>query len=96
MNHSFSVAPIGEESTAANPIDAQQHLFVKQLAVLILEMLLALPLGFSLARLNIGGIVWIFGGIAAGAIVLQVCRIFFNIIPNQTGLREKLVWRLWG
>ncbi|MBD2210667.1 AbrB family transcriptional regulator [Nostoc linckia FACHB-104] len=96
MNHSFSVAPIVEESTAANPIDAQQHLFVKQLAVLILEMLLALPLGFSLARLNIGGIVWIFGGIAAGTLVLQVCRIFFQYYPKPNRTARKAGMALVG
>ncbi|MBD2163106.1 AbrB family transcriptional regulator [Calothrix membranacea FACHB-236] len=96
MNHSFSVAPIVEESTAANPIDAQQHLFVKQLAVLILEMLLALPLGFSLAKFNIGGIVWIFGGIAAGAIVLQVCRIFFQYYPKPNRTARKAGMALVG
>lgn len=96
MNHSFSVAPIVEESTAANPIDAQQHLFVKQLAVLILEMLLALPLGFSLARLNIGGIVWIFGGIAAGTLVLQVCRIFWQYYPKPNRTARKTGMALVG
>ncbi|BAY28659.1 putative ammonia monooxygenase [Nostoc carneum NIES-2107] len=96
MNHSFSVAPIVEESTAANPIDAQQHLFVKQLAVFILEMLLALPLGFSLARLNIGGIVWIFGGIAAGTIVLQICRIFFQYYPKPNRTARKTGMALVG
>ncbi|BAZ01541.1 putative ammonia monooxygenase [Tolypothrix tenuis PCC 7101] len=96
MNHSFSVAPIVEESTAANPIDAQQHLFVKQLAVLILEMLLALPLGFSLARLNIGGIVWIFGGIAAGTIVLQICRIFWQYYPKPNRIARKAGMALVG
>lgn len=96
MNHSFSVAPIVEESTAANPIDAQQHLFVKQLAVFILEMLLALPLGFSLARLNIGGIVWIFGGIAAGTLVLQVCRIFWQYYPKPNRTARKTGMALVG
>ncbi|MDZ7956894.1 MAG: AbrB family transcriptional regulator [Aulosira sp. DedQUE10] len=96
MNHSFSVAPIVEESTAANPIDAQQHLLIKQLAVLILEMLLALPLGFSLAKFHIGGIAWIFGGIAAGTVVLQGCRIFYQYYPKPNRTARKVGMALVG
>jgi uncharacterized protein len=96
MNHSFSVAPIVEESTAGNPAVAQENLFVKQLAVLVLEMLLALPLGLSLARFHIGGIAWIFGGIAAGTVVLQGCRIFYQYSPKPNRTARKVGMALVG
>ncbi|MDZ8053328.1 MAG: AbrB family transcriptional regulator [Aulosira sp. ZfuVER01] len=96
MNHSFSIAPIVEESTAENPAVAPQHLFVKQLAVLVLEMLLALPLGLSLARFQIGGIAWIFGGIVAGTVVLQGCRIFYQYCPKPNRNARKVGMALVG
>ncbi|OUL32296.1 AbrB family transcriptional regulator [Nostoc sp. T09] len=96
MNHSFSIAPIVEDSTAENPTVAPQNLFVKQLAVLILEMLLALPLGLSLARFHIGGIAWIFGGIAAGTVILQGCRIFYQYSPKPNRTARKVGMGLVG
>ncbi len=96
MNHSFSIAPIVEESTAENPAVAQENLFIKQVAVLVLEMLLALPLGLSLARFQIGGIVWIFGGIAAGTVVLQGCRIFYQYSPKPNRNARKVGMALVG
>ncbi|MHC5827787.1 MAG: AbrB family transcriptional regulator, partial [Nostoc sp.] len=77
MNESVSVAPNLEEHTDENPVVTKQQLFVKQLIVLVLEMLLALPLGLLLAKFQIGRIAWIFSGIAAGTVVLQGCRIFY-------------------
>ncbi|BAY07185.1 AbrB family transcriptional regulator [Calothrix sp. NIES-2098] len=96
MNHSFSIAPIVEESTAENPTVASQNLFIKQLAVLVLEMLLALPLGLGLARFHIGGIAWIFGGIAAGTVVLQGCRIFYQYSPKPNRTARKVGMALVG
>ncbi|OUL18716.1 AbrB family transcriptional regulator [Nostoc sp. 106C] len=96
MNHSFSIAPIVEESTAENPTVASQNLFIKQLAVLVLEMLLALPLGLSLARFHIGGIAWIFGGIVAGTVVLQGCRIFYQYSPKPNRTARKVGMGLVG
>ncbi|OKH32295.1 hypothetical protein NIES2119_26780 [[Phormidium ambiguum] IAM M-71] len=49
-----------------------------------LELLLSLPLGFTFAKLlPIGGIAWIFGGIAAGALTIYVSRfIKWEIQPH--------------
>jgi uncharacterized protein len=96
MNHSFSLIPIVQESTAENPAVPQQNLFVKQLTVLVLEILLVLPLGLSLARFHIGGIAWIFGGIAAGTIVLQGCRIFYQYSPKPNRTARKVGMGLVG
>ncbi len=47
MNQSLGVAPSGDEHTHENPVVTKQQLFTKQLIVLVLEMLLALPLRFT-------------------------------------------------
>nr|WP_238993837.1 AbrB family transcriptional regulator [Calothrix sp. PCC 6303] len=58
---------------------------LKQLTVLFLELLLALPFGLILTRLKIGGMSWLFGGIGAGIVILQACRIFYGYTskPNR-------------
>lgn len=58
----------------------------KQLIIVSLELLLALPLGLALARLGIGGVAWILGGIGSGALVLHACRILYKYRakPNRT------------
>jgi len=50
------------------------------------ELLVALPLSFLLAHLGLGGIAWIFGGIASGAFVLQASREFYSYVaqPNRS------------
>lgn len=64
----------------------KQKLSTTQLKVVALELLLALPLGLALAKLSIGRVAWIFGGIASGALVLHAYRIFYiySIEPNRT------------
>ena len=61
-------------------------IYAKQLIIVALELLFALPLGLALARLNIGGVAWILGGIASGALVLNACRILsgYRAQPNRT------------
>lgn len=54
--------------------------------IVALELLLALPLGFGLAKLlHIGGIAWIFSGIVSGVLVLNAWRILFKqaVEPNK-------------
>ncbi|MEH1874842.1 AbrB family transcriptional regulator [Nostoc sp.] len=96
MNQSLSVAPNLEEDTDENPVVSKQQLFTKQLIVLILEMLLALPLGLLLAKFQIGRIAWIFGGIAAGTVVLQGCRIFYEYSPQPNRTARKVGMALVG
>ena len=96
MNQSVSVAPPLEEPTHENPDVTKQQLFVKQLIVLSLEMLLALPLGFLLSKFYIGGIVWIFGGIAAGILVFQGCRLFYQYSPKPNRTARKVGMGLVG
>ncbi len=83
MNQSVSVAPPQQVPTTEIPA------VVKQLIVLSLELLLALPLGLFLARFKIGGIVWIFSGIAAGAVVLQSSRILYQYSPKPNRSARK-------
>ncbi|MEH1823833.1 MAG: AbrB family transcriptional regulator [Nostoc sp.] len=96
MNQSPSVTPNLEEHTHENPIVTKQQLFGKQLIVLILEMLLALPLGLLLAKFQIGRIAWIFGGIAAGTLVLQGCRILYQYSPQPNRTARKVGMALVG
>jgi uncharacterized protein len=97
MNQSVSVTPSLEEHTHENPVVTnKQQLFTKQLTVLVLEMLLALPLGLLLAKFQIGRIAWIFGGIAAGTVVLQGCRIFYQYSPQPNRTARKVGMALVG
>ncbi|YAF96043.1 MAG: AbrB family transcriptional regulator [Nodularia sp. CChRGM 3473] len=96
MNHNLSVAPPLEEANPKNPAVARQQLPIKQLIVLSLEILLALPLGLALAKLHIGGIAWIFGGLASGAVVLQGCRIFYKYSPKPNRNARKVGMALVG
>jgi uncharacterized protein len=97
MNQSVSVTPRLEEHTHENPVVTnKQQLFTKQLTVLVLEMLLALPLGLLLAKFQIGRIAWIFGGIAAGTLVLQGCRIFYQYSPQPNRTARKVGMALVG
>ncbi|MBI4782377.1 MAG: AbrB family transcriptional regulator [Oscillatoriophycideae cyanobacterium NC_groundwater_1537_Pr4_S-0.65um_50_18] len=59
---------------------------LRSLAILSLELLLTLPLGFGLAHLKIGGTAWIFSGVAAGILVLQGYRLLRGVAsqPNTS------------
>nr|WP_238361083.1 AbrB family transcriptional regulator [Iningainema tapete] len=84
--------------SATTPKDDILHdkpILVKQLIVLSLEMLLAFPLGLALTRFNSGGIAWLFGGIAAGAMVFQGCR-FYDYSPKQNRTARKVGMALVG
>lgn len=96
MNNSLSFIPIVQQSTAENPPVVPQNLFIKQVAILCLEMLLALPFGLCLTRLHIGGIAWIFGGIVAGTVVLQGCRICYQYSPKPNRTARKVGMALVG
>jgi uncharacterized protein len=64
---------------------SQPRIQIKQLTILFLELLLALPFGFILMHLKIGGISWLFAGIGAGIVILQAGRIFdgYTTKPNR-------------
>jgi uncharacterized protein len=96
MNQSLSVAPNREEHTDENSGVTKQQLFFKQAIVLTLEILLALPLGLFLAKFHIGGITWIFAGIASGTVVLQGCRIFSEHPPKPNRTARKVGMALVG
>lgn len=51
-----------------------------------LELLLALPFSLVLARLGIGGIVWILGSIIAGGLVVHAYQVLYQyqVEPNRT------------
>lgn len=42
----------------------------------IIELGMALPLGWLFAHLQVGGLAWMFAGLVAGATILQLCRRF--------------------
>ncbi len=72
---------------------SEKQLFWQSLTILAWQICLALPLGLILSRFNIGGMAWIFSGIASGVIVLQVSRIFYQLTlkPNRSARHFGLV-----
>ena len=58
---------------------------INPLVTVGLQLLLAVPLGLAFAKFTTGGIAWIFGGIASGALVLNAYRIFYkySLKPNR-------------
>jgi uncharacterized protein len=89
MSQSLSVAIANEEAVSKQPS-------VKQLLILGWEILLALPLGLIFSRFNIGGVAWIFAGIASGALIFQSCRIFYDYSPNPHPNARKIGMVLVG
>ena len=58
-----------------------------QYAIAIWEIILALPLGIAIVYLGLGSVAWIFGGMAAGVIVVRSYQTIFNraFKPNRVG-----------
>ncbi len=97
MNQGLSIIPVpSQNSTTANAVGSKQQQIIKQLIVLGLELLLALPFGVVLSRFHVGGVAWIFGGIASGAAVLQTARIFYNYCPKPNRTARKIGMALVG
>ncbi|MBD2344141.1 AbrB family transcriptional regulator [Anabaena subtropica] len=96
MNQSLSITTAQKEPPNTSPVVAKSQLIVKQLIILCLEMLLALPLGWTLTKLHFGGISWIFGGIAAGTAILQGYRVFYNYSPKPNRIARKVGMGLVG
>ncbi|MDB9373311.1 AbrB family transcriptional regulator [Nodularia sphaerocarpa] len=95
MNQNLSVTPTQELPTHEKQNITKPHLYVK-LVILSLELLLAIPLGLVLVKLHVGGIAWIFGGLASGAIVLQGCRILYEYYPKPNRRARKVGMALVG
>ncbi|WP_414550510.1 AbrB family transcriptional regulator [Anabaena sp. CCY 0017] len=96
MNQNLSFTPTQELPTHEKQNVTRQKLYVKLVITLSLELLLAIPLGLVLVNLHVGGIAWIFGGIASGAIVLQGCRIFYQYYPKPNRRARKVGMALVG
>ncbi|MDB9341477.1 MULTISPECIES: AbrB family transcriptional regulator [Cyanophyceae] len=94
MNQNLSVTPTQELPTHQHP-NVTQPVYLK-LVILSLELLLAIPLGLVLVKLQVGGIAWIFGGLGSGAIVLQGCRIFYQYYPKPNRRARKVGMALVG
>ena len=92
MNQALSIATPKQVSNFV----VTKQLRVKQLIILTLEMLLALPLGLVLAGFHIGGVAWIFGGIVSGAVVLQGCRVFYHYSPKPNRTARRIGMTLVG
>ncbi len=96
MNQSLTVAGRQQISSETQSVLTKQQIPGKQLIILVLEMLLALPLGILLAKFHIGGVAWIFGGIISGAIVLQTDRILYKNTPKPNRAARKTGMALVG
>jgi membrane AbrB-like protein len=96
MKQNLSTTSIPQPTTDEKANDTKKILSIKQVIILCLEMLLAIPLGFALVKLHLGGIAWIFGGVASGAIVLQGCRILYQYCPKPNRKARKVGMALVG
>ena len=66
------------------------------IAILALQLLLTLPIGFGLATLHIGGTAWILSGVVAGISVLQVYRLGFQTVISPNAAVRKVGQTLVG
>ncbi|MDJ0801098.1 MAG: AbrB family transcriptional regulator [Calothrix sp. MO_167.B12] len=82
------IPSLSYSSSSKNSI-YQNSVVGKRFIVLALEILLAIPLGVILSLFHLGTIAWIFGGAAAGVMVLQFSRLFYDYCPqpNRTARR---------
>ncbi|MGQ4648300.1 AbrB family transcriptional regulator [Lyngbya aestuarii] len=57
-----------------------------RLIIIFLEILIAVPLGLAIGKLGLGSVAWIFGGMGAGALVLESYRNLYKVSlkPNKT------------
>ena len=74
----------------------QYSAFSKRFLVLALELLVAIPLGVILYQFHLGGIAWIFGGAAAGTMVLQFSRLFYDYCPQPNRFARRVGLALVG
>lgn len=96
MNQSVNLVSTPKKTISQQIAVAKPQLVAKQLIVLALEMLLSFPLALVLTKLHFGGISWIFGGIAAGTAILQICRIFYKYSPRPNRMARKVGMALVG
>ncbi|MDH6100479.1 AbrB family transcriptional regulator [Anabaenopsis sp. FSS-46] len=96
MNQNLNLTSSQEFPTHKNHSFSPLQLSVKPLIIFTLELLLAIPLGLVLVKLHVGGIAWIFGGLASGAIVLQICRIVYQYDPSPNRRARKVGMALVG
>jgi uncharacterized protein len=70
---------------------------VKHLAAIVaLELLLAIPLGLALTKVGIGGVAWLFGGIASGALVYRAWQFFYKVTPKPNKKARQIGQTLVG
>ena len=70
---------------SSSSIAKHNHNLLKPIFILTCQLLIALPLSLAISKLNLGGMAWIFGGMFAGVIVLQLARVAYQIVlpPNR-------------
>ncbi|HLO84172.1 MAG TPA: AbrB family transcriptional regulator [Nostocaceae cyanobacterium] len=86
MNQSIGIVPGQGKKIIDNQVVTELQPSMNPLLILSGEFLLSFPIGLALAGFGLGGIAWIFAGIVAGVLVLQACRIFYQVQshPNRT------------
>lgn len=66
------------------------------IAIVVLELLLAIPLGIAITKLSIGGVAWLFGGIASGALVYKAYQYFYGVNPKPNKKARQIGQTLVG
>lgn len=98
INQTFTVTQTQAPKLEATTVTKVQPT-LKKLIILCLELLLAVPLGYTGVSLNLGGIAWILSGIGAGAIICRsyppLYKYFFGDI-NDVVIKPNRIVRQIG
>lgn len=97
MSHRNVKSKISERTETAKKLTEKsvptRQTSIKPIAFLGAELLLAIPIGFILAKLNFGtGLAWLFGGVGAGVVVHHAHRMLYhssakpNRLVRQAGM----------
>jgi uncharacterized protein len=97
MVESTSAAGLSESPLSAEPILSLRFTGAwTKLGILVAELGLAFGLGWAFSGLQMGGLVWLFAGIIAAAVVFQWCRWRWATTPNPNRLARKVGLALVG
>jgi uncharacterized protein len=66
------------------------------IAIVVLELLLAIPIGLAITKFSIGGVAWLFGGIASGALVYKAYQFFYRVTPKPNKKARQIGQTLVG
>jgi uncharacterized protein len=90
------ILPQLDAQPAEKPLLPQSSTQPHPIAILALQLVLTLPIGFGLATLHIGGTAWILSGVVAGVLVLQLYRLRLQTVISPNAAVRKVGQTLVG